>query len=161
MRRAKRMSAHPPELNLVPLLDMVSLLIQLMLINAQFGSYAELPGSAAVQIPGKPEGEPLSLRVIVAPEGYEVGWLEGGAKQSRTLPCPVSPCADGSTYDTAGLRTLAGELKQRFPAETSVVVAPRGPVIYDAVVVTMDSLRTQGQPPQPLFPEVVFAGGSR
>ena len=161
MRRGKRMSTHPPELNLVPLLDMVSLLIQLMLINAQFGSYAELPGSAAVQVPGVPAPERLSLRVTISPEGYEAAWLEAGQKRSEALPCKPTPCAGPDTYDRAALLTLAERLKALAPTETQVVLSPRGDVVYESVTATMDTLRAAGSPPRDLFPEIVFAGGVR
>jgi biopolymer transport protein ExbD len=159
MRRRHRLAADPPELNLVPLLDMVSLLIQLMLINAQFGSYAELPGTAATTVAGHPEAGVLALNVTVAPEGYRVAWTEGGERAARELLCSAQPCADPDAWDRAGLQQVAGEIKDRFPDEKQVVITPKPGVPFEVLVATMDALRER--PSGAMFPDAVFAGGSR
>ena len=77
-RRARtRLSVDVPELNLVPLLDMVSLLIQLMLVNARFGLFAEIGSYAARPGPDADSGPTLGLVVRVNADGYEVSWADG------------------------------------------------------------------------------------
>lgn len=162
--RRHRLAADPPELNLVPLLDMVSLLIQLMLINAQFGSYAELPSTAATAVSGHPQAGVLALQVVVATDGYHASWSEGEQRSVVDLPCAAVPCEGVGAYDHAGLRKLAREIKDRFPAERQVVIAPRSGVNFEVLVKTMDLLR-DGEPgvvgAPPLFPDAVFAGGRK
>lgn len=157
MRRAarQRLSVDVPELNLVPLLDMVSLLIQLMLINARFGLFAEI-GSFAARPGDAPaaDGPTLGLVVRVNPEGYEVSWADGDERVHKQLPCASTPCApDG--YGREALRALVVPLKQRFPDETRVVVVPAANVPFEALVATMDTLR-QPLGKAPMFPEVMF-----
>ncbi len=156
MRRAarQRLSVDVPELNLVPLLDMVSLLIQLMLINARFGLFAEI-GSFAARPGGEPAAGPtLGLVVRVNQDGYEVSWADGDERVHKPVPCAVKPCApDG--YGQEALRALLVPLKQRFPDETRVVVVPAASVPFEALVATMDTLR-QPLGTAPMFAEVMF-----
>ena len=158
-RRRARMSADPPELNLVPLLDMVSLLIQLMLINAQFGEYAELPSTAATPSAGHPEAGALALSIDVTRDGYEIAWTEPDGRHGEQLPCAATPCADLAAYDGPALTRLATDLKARFPAEKQVVIAPRPGVDFEVLIKTMDRLR--GPVGQPLFPDAAFIGSRK
>lgn len=153
MSRSRKMRLDPPELNLVPLLDMVSLLIQMLLVNAQFGVYAEL-GSKVSAGAAEARGEELGLAVRVAASGYQVQWIEGGAGQEKSLPCASAPCADPAAWDGDGLRAVLIGLRERHPEETSVVLLPEAGVPFDAVVRAMDLVRDDGAG-HPLFPELV------
>jgi biopolymer transport protein TolR len=140
-RRARqRLSVDVPELNLVPLLDMVSLLIQLMLINARFGLFAEI-GSFAARPSGEvPTGASLGLVVRVNLDGYEVSWADGEERVHQQLACATTPCLPDD-YATDALRGMVVPLKQRFPDETRVVVVPMASVPFEVLVATMDTLR--------------------
>lgn len=152
-RARTRLSVDVPELNLVPLLDMVSLLIQLMLVNARFGLFAEI-GSFAARPGAEADGPTLGLVVRVNPDGYEVSWADGDERVHKPIPCASAPCApDG--YGREALLALLIPLKQRFPTESRVVVVPSASVPFEALVATMDTLR-QPLGKEPMFAEVMF-----
>ena len=140
MRRRARLPITTPEVNLVPLLDMVSLLIMMLLVNAQIGTYSELEthlaGAAAEQ-----STEALGLQVDITREGFLVSWSRDGARQERSFPCGES-CADPSRWDTDGLRGLAQELKRTHQAEQQVVLTPSEGVAFEVVIRAMDALRS-------------------
>lgn len=159
-RRRERMPTDPPEINLVPLLDMVSLLIQMMLINAQFGLFAEVPSMSAVASEGPVEGEPLALAVHVTREGYKLTWSEGGARQALVVPCSGGTCAEPASWDQDSLRRAAADLKGKHPSERKVALLPGEGVPFEVVITTMDLLRDRGQGGE-LFPDVLFPGARR
>jgi hypothetical protein len=153
-RGQRRLEADSPNLNLVPLLDMVSLLIQLMLINARFGIFAEVgsygprPGTAA-------DAEPaLGLVVHITGEGYAVAWGSGAARTEASVPCGSGGCAAGD-YDAAGLRAVVAPLAARVPDENTALVVPDDGVPFDVLVHTTDVLRDVDDG-RAMFPDVVF-----
>lgn len=153
--RSRRFRLDPPELNLVPLLDMVSLLIQMLLVDAQFGVYAEL-SSAVSAGAAEATGEQLGLAVLVGADGYRVQWIEGGEGRERALPCAVAPCAEPGAWDGPGLRSTLAALKDAHPEERAVVLVPEPGVPFEVVVRTMDLTRDDGAG-RTLFPEPVVS----
>jgi biopolymer transport protein TolR len=154
MSRPRRLPVDPPEINLVPLLDMVSLLIQLLLINAQFGVYAEV-GSEIAGAPSDAPPQGLLLEVRVQPEGYSVMWSDDGVRRQQVVPCLGGSCSEPDRYDVAALRGFAADLKGRHPSEVQVLVAPGPDVPFDVMVRTMDALR-ESPDRRPLFPKVIL-----
>ena len=153
MRRRPRLPISTPEVNLVPLLDMVSLLIQMLLVNAQFGTYSELNTHLAG--PGAEESaEKLGLQVDIDTAGFHVAWTEGGQRVQQDVLCASSQCTDASTYNKAGLRALAAKLKSGHSTEEQVIVSPGQGVPFEVVILTMDTLRSDDSG-APLFPALV------
>ncbi len=149
--RRHRLRVESPELNLIPLLDMVSMLIQMLLVNAQFGVYAELRSTVAG---GTSEalGEELGLTVRVQPDGYAVQWLDGGNTVERRVEC-APPCPPEG-YDQVALREILEGLRDRRPDESQVVLLPEPGVAFEAVVRAMDAV-TMDAAGKPLFPDLV------
>jgi hypothetical protein len=156
--RPRRLSLDPPELNLIPLLDMISLLIQLLLVNAQFGSYAEIASKVASRVEVDEDAEKLHLEVRLTPDGYLVRWSEAGDGYERALPCTAA-CATPEDWDTRGLLSLASSLKGRHPEEEQVILRSSPGIPFEALVVTMDAVRRDPAATEPLFPDVVLAEG--
>lgn len=153
MRRRPRLPVDPPELNLVPLLDMVSLLIQMLLVSAQFGVYAEVDAHVAGGA-AAPEGEPLAFEVAVTDDGFSLSWTAEGGRVGQEVAC-AGGCAAGG-WDGDGLLRAATALKAKHPKEVQVVIRPADGVPFQAVVTAMDALR--GDPAAgPLFPDLVFS----
>ena len=152
MRRA-RLSVAAPELNLMPMLDMISLLIQVLLINIHFGALAELASKRGVLGPEKPPGPSLDLSVAVDERGVDVTWSAGAERLQRAFPCAL-PCAGPGDYPSADLRDLLRGLKTANADEKRAVVTPKGSVPFEIVALTLDSVRADADG-KPLFPEPV------
>jgi hypothetical protein len=152
--RSRRLTDEA-EINFVPLLDMVSVLIQVLLLNAQFGVFAQMASQLGTPVQDGPTG--LQLSVHIEPAGYTVGWSEGEERKSQSLPCIDGSCLTPEAYDRAGLRSLAMQLKGQVPAETQGLLVPAPGVPFEAVIGAMDALRA-GPPPEdvPLFPDLVL-----
>ena len=155
MRTARRLADDPPEINLIPLLDMVSLLIQLLLVNAQFGVFAQISG--AIGAPSDTPQEGLQLQVAVSPQGYAVSWSEAAGRQQKTLPCASGSCTDPASYDAPALAALAAQVKGSHPADTSVQLVLTDDVPFEVVAKAMDALR--GPADSPMFTDVVLGSG--
>jgi biopolymer transport protein ExbD len=154
MKARRRLVMDTPELNLVPLLDMVSLLIQLLLINAQFGVFAEI--GAVLGAPSAEPGQGLQLQVHVTGSGFQVSWEAGGGRESKVLPCSGDgSCAGVESYDAAGLAAVAGELAREFPEEQQVQVRLDPEVSFEVAAKVMDAVRG---PDGTGFPDVVLGG---
>jgi hypothetical protein len=155
MRTARRLASDPPEINLIPLLDMVSLLIQLLLVNAQFGVFAQI--STAIGAPSDQPQEGLQLQVGVSPQGFAVSWTEAGGRKEKTLPCASGACSAPESYDAAGLQGLAAEIKRAHPGDASVQLVLGQDVSFEVIARAMDALR--GTTDTPMFPDVVLGSG--
>lgn len=156
MRRGTRLSTAPPELNLVPLLDMVSLLVQVLLLHVHFGALADIP---AVPV-GAPVGEDsaaLALAIDIGDRGYVVRWNDGGEGRNEVLPC-TSPCTDTEHYPTKDLTSLLAAIKDDHPVDSQAVVRPISDVRFDVIARTMDLMRGSGA--RSLFPDIAIGTGS-
>jgi biopolymer transport protein ExbD len=155
MRRGNRLSTSPPELNLVPLLDMVSLLVQVLLLHVHFGALADVPATPV----GAPIGEDsaaLALAIDIGEQGYIVRWNDQGEGRSEVLPCKP-PCTDTEQYPTRDLQSLLGTIKDQHPSDAQAVVRPISDVRFDVIARTMDLVRASGA--QPLFPDIAIGTG--
>lgn len=158
MRRARRLPVETPEINFVPMLDMVALLIQMLLINAQFGSFAQVPSMVGTPVSETTAG--LHLLVQVTPEGYVVSWSEGEARRTETVPCAAIGCVTADSYDREALRDVARGLKDLHPEETQGLLVPGQDTSFEAVIGAMDALRSSAGPDAPpLFPDIVLTQG--
>jgi hypothetical protein len=149
------MSIAPPELNLVPLLDMVSLLVQVLLLHVHFGALADVPATPV----GAPIGEDeaaLALAIDIGEGGYVVRWNDDGEGRSEVLPC-TSPCTDTDHYPTKDLTSLLGSIKDRHPDDVQAVVRPITDVRFDVIARTMDLMRATGA--RELFPSIAIGTG--
>lgn len=148
--RPKRLSMDAPDLNLVPLLDMICLLIQMLLLNAQFGLYSQIESGGGRATEKAAFG--LSFQVDVTTRGYDVRWVDQGAPKQRFIPCRKECLPED--YDAQALRRLATQLKAIAPDELGVVLQSDDDVPFDTMVRTMDALRSGPAPDyEPLFPD--------
>ncbi len=151
MRTSRRPFVEEPSLNLIPMLDMVSLLIQMLLLNAHFGSIVVLPTALGRQTADA--AKTLGLTVSVSPSGFDVSWAEAGERSSRGLRCAGGTCEGPESYDAKGLAGLAAEIKKKNPEETAVQLLVHPDVAFECMAVAMDA--TRGRTGN-LFPDVVL-----
>lgn len=152
------------ELDLVPILNLMTLLIPFLLVASSFASLATLePRVEEVRTGELPPGA-LGLAIAVTDEGWTVlGADEAlvGQDDGRgpTIPCLRPGCPTADDYDAAELSRLLAAVKARHPREHQVVVLPEPQIPYDVLVRTMDASRelTGEGGPRTLFPTVVIA----
>lgn len=154
-----------PPINLVPMIDILTVLVLYLLVGTIFRQFTilqlNLPGPAqAVQTEERP---PLDLKVVLRAQRLEVHDRNGTV---RVLPNLMDgqPAADRGTagYDTASLGTLLAEVKRLNAHEESVTLLLEPDIKYDALVRVMDTVRvfppgsaelTQGIP---MFPAIAI-----
>ncbi|MBX2801555.1 MAG: biopolymer transporter ExbD [Myxococcales bacterium] len=149
------------ELDLVPIMNLVTILIPFLLFSATFVSL----GAIETTVPGivdQVDVDPppsLELSVTIDHQGYVVGTgLHAQPDPDWTLPRDPAHAGPDS-WDTTGLVRILAELKEEHPQEDTVILVPASDVSYDVLIHTMDA--TAGRlSDEPLFPAVVVAGGA-
>jgi biopolymer transport protein ExbD len=144
-RRARRKRAM--ELNIVSMIDILTVLVFFLLVNATGVSIlgVNLPSTSA-----SPPKETKELRLIVRVNGLTLADSHGPLQQ-------FNKAADGS-YDLAGLATMLDQIKDRDPGEDKITLLLEPGIAYDTLVQVMDTVRLQpgtaGQPQRDLFPQI-------
>ena len=145
-------------LHLISFLSLVSLLIPMLLMQAQFVTVATIDTSlpalcaASCATPGRAD---LGLSVSMLPDGLFVQGQDPAIVEGVKLPCPGARCGGAMDYDAEGLRDLLEQVKSRHPDERSYVLSVADKVPYEALVRIFDA--TRGDVLSPLFPEPVVA----
>jgi biopolymer transport protein ExbD len=175
-----------PELDLVPIMNLVTILIPFLVMSAQFVQLAvidsTLPAIGPPQpVEEEPDKPPLNLSLaltsagitilgadaVLHPDGPPVAEGEG---RPPTIPCVGGRCSRASEYDWSALTKELEKIKDEYPEEGNVILVPDGSVEYEVLVRAMDASRDDGYrrqlagqkggEPRELFPYVVIAGGA-
>lgn len=141
------------ELNLVPFIDLMSVLITFLLITAvwtqvsmiQIGT--SLYGKRSEEtVPQLPPDADLVLKIDITDKGYV---LTVG-RQATQLPLL------NSEYDEAGLLAQLEKTKQMYPTKTDAAIAMSDELPYERLIGGMDVLLKAG------FPKIsVLTGGPK
>lgn len=139
------------ELNLVPFIDLMSVLITFLLITAvwtqvsmiQIGSSLYGKKSDTQPNPTPPPLAEIVLKVDVKPAGYVLTL----GKQMYSLPL------QNGDYDDAGLIAQLQRAKQLYPDKVDAVVTVDDTLAYELMIRAMDDLLTSG------FPTISVATG--
>ncbi len=163
----RRLSNDGENLNLVPIMNLVSILIPFLLVAAQFVNLAvldtQLPGIADEDsIP--PSEDKRQISVAITSSGLTVLGAddilgveeEGGFR----IPCAES-CEQGLPGDE--LTRVLGLVKDEDPDLEDLVLGPEGAVSYEDLIDVMDAARSESQAEggRMLFPNQVIAGGAQ
>lgn len=175
MKRKSRLE-DAKDLDLVPIMNLVTILIPFLLMAAQFVHLAVIDSTLPaigppVETTDKPPEPPLNLTVVITDQGYTVAGAtavlpQASGEAGPTIPCVEAGCPTYESYDTKELTRLLGLVKDEFPAEENVILVPESRIAYEVLVRTMDATRedagtkVEGKP-RDLFPYVVIAGGER
>lgn len=139
------------ELNLVPFIDLMSVLITFLLISAvwtqvqmiQMGS--SFYGKKTEESPPVPTPHlDIPLRIDVKSTGFVV--LLG----KQVMPLPKIA---GGAYDEVGLTAQLRRIKQLYPDKVDAALAVADDVAYEIVIKTMDQILMTG------FSSITFATG--
>jgi len=141
------------DLNIVPMIDMMVILVFFLIFTAVFSKTSilqlNLPSNSQVVTPDLPKG--LKLEIIVRPDDIVVNDRNSG---------PLKVIANiASGYDLENLSLFMRQVKTQFPdmADATMLLGPN--VAYDDLVQVMDTVRVYQLPVKPfskaeLFPEI-------
>lgn len=156
--RSARMARHhkrhrPADINLVPMIDMLTVLVFFLLVHSGFVRLTilelNLP-TAQSQASDEPPG--FQLEVTVRETGIEVG--------DRATGLLNRIAKTGDDYHLDDLTAYLAEVKEQFPAKTDATLLLEPDVSYDVLVAVMDRMRVaQGMTSgrfvrQDLFPDI-------
>lgn len=140
------------EINVVPMIDMMIILVFFLIFTAVFTKTnileLNLPG-ADNAVSGLPEE--LNLEVVIRSDVIEV--VDRGTGVLKSLPVV------GGAYDLQGLSEYLQRVKTRYPDKQDATILLEQDIQYDTLVQVMDTVRVFGVPGSPwavgeLFPEV-------
>jgi len=142
LERTELANKGEPPINLVPMIDILTVLVLYLLVGTIFRQFTilqlNLPGpSQAVQVEERP---PLDLKVVLRAQRLEVHDRNGTV---RVLDNTLygREAGRGPAYDTASLGTLLAEVKRLNPHEETVTLLLEPDIKYDALVQVMDAVR--------------------
>jgi len=149
--RKKKKHAIDEELQLVPFIDMFAVLLTFLLITATILQTAiielSLPTAAGTGSNTSDVNEnlqqPLTLSVIITDKGLTIGG------SGAILPMIAKK---GGNYDFDELSRQLGKIKEKFSAQTQVIIVCEPNIIYDNIIKTMDCCLEAG------FPEISLSG---
>jgi biopolymer transport protein ExbD len=135
------------DLNIVPMIDMMVILVFFLLFTAVFSNTniieLNLPAPNS-SVPELPKG--LNLEVIVRHTGIEIADRNTGVLRSL-------PMKDGD-YDYAGLSEYLQFVKSKYPATMEASVLLEQDIQYDVLVQTMDNVRLWQMDDKPKYTKV-------
>jgi len=131
------------ELNLVPIIDLMSVLITFLLITAVWSQVSMLQAGSSIygkktnddNTPPPPMAD-IPLRLDVKSSGFRL--IIG----KETFQYPRS----GATYETAGLAAKLREIKTTYPEKVDAVITTDDDVNYEWMIRGMDTLNKSGFP---------------
>jgi biopolymer transport protein ExbD len=154
VRRVRRHHARlrgRHDLNMVPMIDMMVILVFFLIFTAVFSKTnvleLNLPSSTA-GVPDLPDG--LQLEVIVRDDSIDVADRATGVLQS--VPNTLAG------YDLAQLGSYLERVKAKFPDNQSATILMGPDISYDVLVQVMDTVRVRVLPASPGRAGVAGAG---
>jgi biopolymer transport protein ExbD len=135
------------DLNIVPMIDMMVILVFFLLFTAVFSNtnilQLNLPAPNS-SVPELPKG--LNLEVIVRKGTLDIADRNSGVLRSL-------PMKDGD-YDYKGLSDFLQFVKSKYPQTTEASVLLEQDIPYDVLVQTMDNVRLYQMNDAPAFTKV-------
>ncbi len=142
-------TAGQGDLDMVPMMNLFTVLVPVLLLAAVFARVSVLElslppkGSGEVGAERYEEKSPLNLLVVISDEGITVGGTGG------FLPTLMK--SDG-TYKPEQLAALLDVVREEYPDEAAVTVASDSYIPYEDVLAVMDICRDRG------FFEIALSG---
>jgi len=157
------------ELNLNPMLDMMTVLIPLLLANAQFARIGEIelnlpPATSGVAALPKETQRTLDLVISITDQGIYISSALSAREKLPNRKPTIAVRADGE-YDYQALSRQLYEVKQKagnnFADPESIVIQAEPKVRYQILVSVMDAARSirLGEKIVSLFPNVALSAG--
>ena len=150
-------------LNLLPVMNLVTILIPLLLMSAQLVQIAvidsSLPAISPITTPPPPQHDALvTPSLLISRQGVTIQGAEDvlTAEDAR-VPCASQPCQP-DTYDYSGVQERLDRIKQAHPGAEVVILVPEDSIPYEVLVALMDAARERADA-STLFPMVTISGG--
>lgn len=155
--RTATASASSPALNLLPVMNLVTILIPLLLMSAQLIPLAVIDSSLPAI--GAPLKAPPAHDALVTPQLIidAAGVTILGAEDVLTAAEARISTQDG-LHDLAALQARLARIKRAHPGAEVVILVPAEATPYEILVEMMDTAR-QMDADTPLFPTVTLSGG--
>ena len=183
----QRRTEEEQELNLTPIMNLVTILIPFLIMAAQFVNLSVIDSTLPAIGPPQPveeqedEEPPLNLSLAVTDAGITVLGADAvlnpdgggdaapaeGEERPPTVPCKSGgECTGLEDYDWPELARILNLIKDRYPDDENVIIVPDSDMRYEIIVKTMDVARDDPEnkdaddKSRALFPFVVIAGGA-
>jgi len=140
-------------INLVPMIDILTVLVLYLLVGSIFRQFTilplNLPNPPVASVPVKQP--PLQLTVTVHPGGLELS-------DGRSKAQGIENTANG--YDLATLGARLADYKRRLPSEDSITLLLEPHIKYDTLIQIMDAVRVfpaaseEGKHAEAMFPNI-------
>jgi biopolymer transport protein ExbD len=121
------------QLNLIPCIDLLSVLISFLLMTSVWTQIAQIDVKHAPDGPaGDPSGprEALRLSVLIRSTGYTVS---SGESLMKVI------AKSGEAYDTASLGEVLAKIRAEHPENRDVIVSCEDKVPYQELITVMDT----------------------
>ena len=169
--KGRRSVVGNKELNLVPIMNLVTILIPFLLLSQTSVQLAIIDStmpaigapSDANDPPDEEEEPPLTLSVVITGKGFSVKHNKTpapaadapvaaeGEETGPTLPCKdesgnvLTTCDTPDHYDYLGLTENLVEVQTEYarPDDQNIILAPESSVKYEVLVRTMDATRDE------------------
>lgn len=124
------------QLNLVPMIDLLSVLISFLLMSAVWTQVARIevkqsPNLPSDEPPQEQDEEKLDLNIVIKSTGYAV--TKKGGQVVKEIE------KTGDTYDTVALAEVLEQLAGEFPDNKEVTVTSEDQVPYQELIGVMDA----------------------
>ncbi|MEL6348007.1 MAG: biopolymer transporter ExbD [Myxococcota bacterium] len=147
-------------LNLLPVMNLVTILIPLLLMTSQLVQLAVLdstqPAISDTVVPSPDPGFLLSLKV--QPDGLVLGGSAEDLIDEPVLSCAQGRCQGVDSYPLEQLQAQLANIKSNHPDEQAIVLEPSGNIPYEVLIAVMDASRELDG--RLLFPSPTISGGA-
>lgn len=153
MLRHHKQARQESELNLVPLIDIFTVLVFFLLITAVFSRTTIL----GLHLPERSNAEAAPDQLPNIEVVVRRGNIEAGDRDNGPLQTLVNR---NQGYDLQGLSELLQQLKVRYPQHRAVTLLVEPDISYDQLVQVMDAVRMTHAPTDTaatraeLFPDI-------
>jgi len=176
MARKKPVIEDMEEINIMPLMNIIMLLIPFLIMSTEFIKIGVINVSAPkLNNSSTPQDQPikkpkklLNLTVSVTRKGFRL------LTRGNQIPegCDISPQAlqandktkptiakAGGKYNLLSLKKCLMKIKKEFPDEKRVIIMAEPEIKYETIIGVMDTSREKSSGKLDLFPEVVLSAG--
>ena len=157
-RRSRQRAPVDANVDLVPMMCLLCILIPMLLVTAVFERVAALNthlptastlggGEPGAKKPDRPVTGIVELRVFVRGTGFRVEATlshdENGKEKDTYEDVLYDLPVQGQEYDVESLRQVLRSLKQRYPRHEEVILLIDDAIPYDVIVQAMDTCREE------------------